>query len=178
MEARSVFSSVLLYFRNLFRSTRSISRASWSALLYGVGAGEARKEVTEQYPDPISSRTPDDLPPRSRGLLHNDILKCTGCRECEFSCPVDCIRIETEPGQENSKIWVSVFDIDFAKCVFCGLCVEVCEPRSLTHTHHYESAAVNASELVRSFGSGRVTSEQKSKWAEIQRQREEDERPV
>lgn len=133
--------------------------------LLSVRSGDLRKEVTEQYPDPVSSRTPDELPPRSRGLLFNDIDRCTGCKECERVCPVSCIQVENEPGVDASKTWVAVFDIDFAKCTFCGLCVEVCEPQSLVHTRQYERAVYDPGDLVASFGRGRVTPEQREKWA-------------
>jgi NAD(P)H-quinone oxidoreductase subunit I len=163
----SVFSTLVDYFRNVIRGGRSIAHSCFTALPYlmSVNTGELRKEVTEQYPDPVSSRTADDLPPRSRGLLFNDIEKCTGCKECERICPVNCITIENEPGADISKTWVAVFDIDFARCTFCGLCVETCAPASLAHTKQYEGAVYELKDLVASFGRGHVTSEQRSKWA-------------
>jgi formate hydrogenlyase subunit 6/NADH:ubiquinone oxidoreductase subunit I len=172
----SVFSTIAEYFKNLFQGIRSVMRSSMTALPYllNVNSGDLRKEVTEQYPDPVSSRTADDLPPRSRGLLYNDIERCTGCRECEKVCPVDCITIETELGADSSKTWVSVFDIDFARCIFCGLCVEACAPASLVHTKQYEGAVYSLPDLVASFGRGRVTPEQRSKWALARQAKEED----
>jgi formate hydrogenlyase subunit 6/NADH:ubiquinone oxidoreductase subunit I len=62
---------------------------------------------------------------------------------------------------------VSVFDIDFSRCVFCGLCVEVCQPGSLVHTKNYEKSTLTPGELVASFGRGRVTPEQRLKWARM-----------
>lgn len=151
-----------------------------TALPYFVGfsSGELRKEVTEQYPDPVSSRTPDDLPPRTRGLLFNDIERCTGCKECEEVCPVNCIHVETEMGAETSKIWVGVFDIDFARCIFCGLCVEVCEPASLVHTRKYESSVYMPQDLVASFGRGRITPEQRAKWASLRQLNDSEDMPL
>lgn len=171
----SIFSSVLGYFRAVYRGVRSAFSACRTTLPYllNVRSADLRKEVTEQYPDPVSSRTPDDLPPRTRGLLFNDIGKCTGCRECEVVCPVNCITVENETGLDLGKTWVAVFDIDFSRCTFCGLCVEVCAPQSIVHTKRYESAVFGVTDLIASFGRGRVTEEQKRKWAALRQSHEE-----
>ncbi len=145
----------------------SITESCLTAFPYVFRWGDLRKEVTEGYPDPVSSKTADDLPPRSRGLLFNDIDRCTGCKECQTICPSACIHIEEEPGADISKIWVSIFDIDFSQCIFCGLCVEVCQPASLVHTRQYEGAAYHLTDLVASFGRGQVTEEQRAKWAAL-----------
>jgi len=171
----SVFSQLALYIRDVSLGVWSIFESCFTAFPYLFRWGDLRKEVTEGYPDPVSSKTADDLPPRSRGLLFNDIDRCTGCRECERSCPAQCIHIEEEPGADASKIWVSVFDIDFAQCIFCGLCVDVCQPASLIHTRQYEGAAYSLSDLVASFGRGQVTAEQRAKWAALRQLSESDE---
>lgn len=172
----SIFSSFRIYLRNVGLGFWSIVESCLTGLPYLLRWGELRKEVTEGYPDPISSKTADDLPPRSRGLLFNDIDRCTGCRECEKVCPAQCIRIEEEPGSDSSKTWVSVFDVSFYSCVFCGLCVDVCQPGSLVHTRQYEGAAYQLTDLVASFGRGDVTPEQKAKWAAIRQSTEEDDK--
>jgi formate hydrogenlyase subunit 6/NADH:ubiquinone oxidoreductase subunit I len=174
-ESKSVMSAVFTYLHDVWLSLRSFWGSCMTAFPYIFGAGEYRKEVTEQYPDPISSKTENDLPPRTRGLLFNDIDRCTGCRECEEVCPTSCITVETQPGKDASKVWVSKFAIDFSRCVFCGLCVEVCQPTSLTHTKKYEGAARLTSDMVAEFGRGDVTFEQQEKWASIRRQQENNE---
>lgn len=171
----SIFSTIIKYIRDVFWGVRSVCRSCVTAVPYLFGIGEHRKEVTEQYPDPISSKTADDLPPRSRGLLFNDIEKCTGCRDCEKTCPTQCISIETEPSADDAKLWVSLFDVDFSRCVFCGLCVEVCQPASLIHTKQYEGAVYELPDLVASFGRGRVTQEQREKWTSLRKLNENDE---
>lgn len=174
----SVFTTVGNYVRNVFVGIISIGGSCLTALPYLFRWGEMRKEVTEGYPDPVSSKTADDLPPRSRGLLLNDIDRCTGCRECEKICPSQCIKVEEELGSDSSKIWVSIFDIDFSRCIFCGLCVDVCLPGSLTHTRQYESAAYEQHDLIASFGRGQITSEQKAKWAALRQMNELDREPL
>ncbi len=170
-----IFSQLARYFREVFVGIRSLFGACSASLPYLFRWGELHKEITEGYPDPVSSKTADDLPPRSRGLLFNDIDRCTGCRECEKICPSQCISIEEEPGADPSKTWVSVYNIDFAKCVFCGLCVESCHPASLVHTRQYEGAAYHLPDLVASFGRGQVTQEQRMKWATMRQLAEESE---
>jgi NAD(P)H-quinone oxidoreductase subunit I len=175
---KSVFSGVFQYIKNVCLGAWSIGESCMTAFPYIFRWGDLRKEVTEGYPDPVSSKTADDLPPRFRGLLFNDIDRCTGCRECEKVCPAQCIRIEEEPGADAAKTWVSTFDIDFSRCMFCGLCVEVCQPASLMHTRQYEGAAYSLTDLVASFGRGQVTPEQKAKWAALRQSVENDEGPL
>jgi formate hydrogenlyase subunit 6/NADH:ubiquinone oxidoreductase subunit I len=173
---KSLTDIVLEYVRGVLKGFRSVFGSFFTSLPYllSVYSGELRKEITEQYPDPISSRTADDLPPRTRGLLFNDIERCTGCKECEHVCPVSCITVESEPEANPAKIWVSVFDVDVSRCIFCGLCVEACQPGSLMHTKQYEGAVYALPDLVASFGRGRVTDEQREKWA-LSRQMQESE---
>ena len=84
--------------------------------------------------------------------------------------------MERSPAPTRSKeIWVNTFDINFSKCVFCGLCVEVCQPQSLVHTKQYEGAVYQLSAMVSHFGRGHVTTEQREKWAALRRQSEEGE---
>lgn len=167
-------SSFIRYIKHVFSGLRSIVSSCLTATpyLFNVNSGELRKEVTEQYPDPISSRTADDLPTRTRGLLFNDIEKCTGCKECLSACPSKCITIENDSQLDTSKAWVAVFDIDFSRCIFCGLCVEACQPSSLVHTRQYEGAVYSLPDLVASFGKGQVTDEQRAKWEQIRQARE------
>ncbi len=161
---RSVFIALFWYLHSIVKSSLSIAGSCFATLPYLLRIGESRKEVTDGYPDPISSKTADDLPPRSRGLLFNDIERCTGCGDCEHVCPAGCIEVASEPGAHDSRIWVSVFDVDFSRCVFCGLCVDICQPMSLVHTRQYEGAAYQLEDLVASFGRGQVTEEQREKW--------------
>ena len=160
------------FFVKLWRESRGLARATQIGLGYLFATADSRKVVTELYPDPLSSRTPDELPTRSRGFLENDILRCTGCRECERVCPTKCIRVEVESGPKPGKMWVNTFDIDYSRCLFCGLCTESCEPLSLTHTRKYERAVERLSDLTVSFGRGAVSSTTRDLW---RRQRESQE---
>lgn len=160
-----LFKSMIQYFKNLSLTFVSLFRAFGAVFPYltRIASREQTKEVTERYPDPVSCKTPDDLPARSRGLLWNDIDKCTGCGECQLVCPTRCISVETEISPNPTKTWVSVFDIDHSQCVFCGLCVEVCMPGSLVHTKEYELSVYQSQMMKNGFGKGRLTAEVRKK---------------
>ena len=117
---------------------------------------EIRKIDTEFYPDPVSSRGKDDFPARARGLVFNEVEKCTGCGDCVKICPVTCISVDVQDHPRTQRPWVSKFEIDFSKCVFCGLCVEVCEPNSLTQTKEIQAAVFDTEDLKMNFGRGKL----------------------
>jgi len=139
---------------------------------YLFGYRSEYRENTEQYPDRVSARMPEDLPAKVRGILKNDIEKCSGCRYCADVCPVNCIEIETEVGPDRSLSWVSVFDIDHSKCIFCGMCVESCPTGSLIHTKEYEASTEKLDSLVMGFGRGWVTQNMKDAWNREQQAKE------
>ena len=85
---------------------------------------------TVQYP-----REKEAPPIRARGViaLHED--NCTSCMLCSRSCPDWCIYIEAhkelapprrEGGKPRAVNKLDRFDIDYALCMYCGICVEVC----------------------------------------------------
>jgi len=157
---------------NLLNGTRSIIKTAWTVFPYLIGWGDLRKGVTEIYPDPTSANTEDDLPPRFRGLLYNDAELCTGCKECVSICPVQCIQVGVELGPNPRKKWISDFTIDFGKCIFCGFCVDVCEPESLIHTRKFEGAVLAREDLIIQYGKGEVSAEQKKKWIRLKEEEE------
>lgn len=140
-------------------------------LPYLFGFNDRHKAVTEEYPDKISARMPEDLPQKSRGFLINDVKKCNGCSDCTNICPVNCIRIETEDRPDNKK-HIAVFDIDMSKCMFCGLCVDICQTGSLNHSTEYRGSSVEMDDLLYSYGEGWATPVMKAKWEEEKKKKE------
>ena len=75
------------------------------------------------------------LVPRSRGVIALDQEACTVCMLCARQCPDWCIyieghKVEIPPDKPGGRIKVrntlDRFDIDYALCMYCGICVEVC----------------------------------------------------
>ncbi len=116
-----------------------------------------RRPTTVQYLGPgvqvkNGTTVQHTLPSRYRGLLEVDMDICTACLACERACPINVIAIEIEKDPENPKQRLMTrFDIDAAKCMHCGLCVEPCPTGSILHTREFEGAQRNLSNLTLRF---------------------------
>jgi formate hydrogenlyase subunit 6/NADH:ubiquinone oxidoreductase subunit I len=110
-----------------------------------------RKPSTVQYPDRTALRVQDTLPFRYRGILEVDLEICTGCLACERACPIDCIVIEASKDKQTKQMILTRFDIDIAKCMYCGLCSEPCPTGSIHHTPEFEGADYSLESMVRRF---------------------------
>jgi NADH-quinone oxidoreductase subunit I len=85
--------------------------------------------------------------PRARGVIALDQEACTVCMLCARNCPDWCIYIEGHkeekaPDKPGGRIKVRAtldrFDIDYALCMYCGICVEVCPFDALFWSPEYE----------------------------------------
>jgi len=112
----------------------------------------AKGAHTVQYP-----REKEAPPTRARGViaLHHD--NCTACMLCARECPDWCIYIEGHKelapprragGKPRQKNKLDRFDIDFALCMFCGICVEVCPFEALFWSPEYEFSEPRLAELL------------------------------
>jgi len=110
-----------------------------------------RTPYTVQYPDRMPVRVQDTLPYRYRGLLEVDLEICTGCLACERACPIECIRIDARKDKATKAMILSRFDIDLAKCMYCGLCSEPCPTGSIHHTREFEGADYSLESMIRRF---------------------------
>lgn len=110
-----------------------------------------RKPSTVQYPDRVPVRVQDTLPFRYRGILEVDLEICTGCLACERACPIDCIVIDAKKDPKTKNMLLTRFDIDMAKCMYCGLCSEPCPTGSIHHTPEFEGSDYSLESLVRRF---------------------------
>jgi NADH-quinone oxidoreductase subunit I len=143
----------------VYRYFRNIGKGFWTVL---IGMRITMKHlftpaVTIQYPD---ARMP--IPERGRNRLYVNMDDCIGCNQCAMACPVDCISVETakslptedlgmtSTGQKK-RLWVTKFDIDFAKCCYCGLCVPPCPTECIYMTDVYEFSEYDRGNLNYSF---------------------------
>jgi formate hydrogenlyase subunit 6/NADH:ubiquinone oxidoreductase subunit I len=77
---------------------------------------------------------------------------CTACKVCQLSCPVECISIDMERDPEDKKKrYMTRFDIDVSKCMFCGLCCDPCPSGAIHMTRTYERAFSSRDEMVSHF---------------------------
>ncbi|SDI65334.1 NuoI/complex I 23 kDa subunit family protein [Nonomuraea jiangxiensis] len=102
-----------------------------------------RKSVTQQYPEVKPA-----LPPRSRGVIALVEENCTSCMLCARECPDWCIYIDShketipapEGGRARQRNVLDRFAIDFALCMYCGICIEVCPFDALFWSPEFEYA--------------------------------------
>ena len=102
-----------------------------------------QRSITQEYPD-----EKPNLPPRTRGVIALKQENCTVCYKCSRECPDWCIYIdahkETHPpasgGRARSVKVLDRFAIDYALCMYCGICVEVCPFDALFWAPDFEYA--------------------------------------
>jgi NADH-quinone oxidoreductase subunit I len=85
-----------------------------------------------------------DLPARSRGVIGLLEENCTVCMLCARECPDWCIFIEShketvpaDSGRPRVRNVLDRFAIDFALCMYCGICIEVCPYDALFWSAEY-----------------------------------------
>src|SRR5829696_6778614 len=102
-----------------------------------------RPAATRQYP-----HVKPNLPARSRGVIALIEENCTVCMLCSRECPDWCIYIDShkeqvapkEGGRARTRNLLDRFAIDFALCMYCGICVEVCPFDALHWSPEFEYA--------------------------------------
>ena len=108
--------------------------------------------VTVQYPH--EKETP---PIRARGVIALREDNCTSCMLCVRSCPDWCIYIEAHKelapprragGAPRKVNKLDRFDIDYALCMYCGICVEVCPFDALFWSPEYEFSEFRIADLL------------------------------
>jgi len=113
--------------------------------------------VTIQYPD-VKLK----LPARARNRLYVNMDDCIGCDQCSIACPVNCITIETIKSTPDvdlgstsvgskKRLYVPRFDIDIAKCCYCGLCVYPCPTECIKMTDVFEFSEYDRGRLIYNF---------------------------
>jgi formate hydrogenlyase subunit 6/NADH:ubiquinone oxidoreductase subunit I len=124
-------------------------------LLKGLGVTlkhMLKPAVTQQYP-----HVKPDLAPRTRGVIALMDENCTVCMLCSRECPDWCIYIDShketvppakEGGRARTRNVLDRFAIDFALCMYCGICVEVCPFDALFWSPEFEYSEYDMGKLL------------------------------
>jgi NADH-quinone oxidoreductase subunit I len=124
-------------------------------LLKGLGVTlktMLKPAATQQYPHQRPT-----LAPRTRGVIALMDENCTVCMLCARECPDWCIYIDShketvppakEGGRERTRNVLDRFAIDFALCMYCGICVEVCPFDALWWSPEFEYAEYDQANLL------------------------------
>ena len=111
-----------------------------------------KRNTVIQYPDEVQ-----ELSPRTRGVIALKEENCTVCMLCARECPDWCIYIdshkETLPpkragGRQRKRNVLDRFAIDYALCMYCGICVEVCPYDALFWSPEFEYSEFDIRELT------------------------------
>ena len=123
----------------------------------GVPFGEMLKTLKD---GPQTTRYPherEEPAPRARGVIALQEVNCTACMLCARECPDWCIFIEAhktlapprrEGGKPRQVNKLDRFDIDYALCMYCGICVEVCPFDALFWSPEYEYSEPRIADLL------------------------------
>src|SRR5262249_17138062 len=124
---------------------REACEATYSDTAPKVGSGGA-----PEAPKPPAPRC------HGRRILNRPpggLEKCIGCELCAWACLADAIYVEGADNTDEERYspgerYGDVYQINYLRCILCGLCVEACPTRALTMTNEYEIADDSRENLI------------------------------
>jgi NADH-quinone oxidoreductase subunit I len=90
------------------------------------------RTVTEQYPFETAPVKPRFHGRHQLNRYPDGLEKCIGCEQ------------QYSPGERYGR----VYQINYLRCIFCGLCIEACPTRALTMTNDFELAGPTREGLI------------------------------
>ncbi|TNF38303.1 MAG: NADH-quinone oxidoreductase subunit I [Deltaproteobacteria bacterium] len=162
------------------KGVRAVLVGFWS-LVVGLGVTIrhffrttlGRKPVTEVYP-----HKEPELPPAFRSAIklirfdETNSHDCVGCKACERICPSFCISVDGDKVDGIRKKRATHFEMDFALCSLCGLCIDACPTATLEYSRIYDDVGYTRNwkhDLLAPFN------DYEAQFVEEQRDREEKE---
>ena len=161
----------------MIRSTLS----GFGSLLTGMGVtlkNMLRKPVTAEYP-----HTEPELTEAYRSAIQlirfdeTDSHDCVACLQCEQICPSFCIKIDGDKFEGIKKKRATKFEMDFALCSLCGLCIDVCPTVTLEYSRIYDEAGYQRDwthDLLEPFRDGEEAFLEQARALEAKRQAEKE----
>lgn len=156
--------------RRIFSGARSLGSGMLVTLKHFGRTVVQRKKVTEQYP-----HEKPELPKAYRSAIklirfpETDSHDCVGCKACERICPSACISVDGDKVEGIKKKRATHFEMDFALCSLCGLCLDVCPTATLEYSRLYDEAGYTRTwmhDLLKDYRAGEAG------FVEAQRQRD------
>ena len=109
--------------------------------------------VTTEYPE--VKRAPQ---PRFHGRhvlnrYEDGLEKCIGCELCAWTCPADAIYVQGADNTPEARYspgerYGAVYQINYLRCILCGICLEACPTRALTMSQEYELSGDSREALI------------------------------
>ncbi len=119
---------------------------------YGQGIAKGMVvTLKEFFTKPITTQYPEQRLEVSKRIRGNELVwvpyKCTGCATCAKYCLQGNIEIVTNGQTPDGRYNVEQFNVDYGRCIMCGLCVESCPFDALYMGMSYERAAYRRQDL-------------------------------
>src|SRR5689334_23487284 len=112
-----------------------------------------RKVDTVQYPEVVQPTAPRFHGRHQLNRHPGGQEKCVGCELGGWACAADAIYVEGADNTEEERScpgerYGRVYQINYARCILCGLCIEACATRALTMTNEFELADSSRANLI------------------------------